>query len=271
MKLTKIFFLSIIILSFSGCALTTVAPPSESAISADAFEIIVPKNLIPINSSFLKGVKLNSFKNLSKVKSNNEIKHFFSVDFKENIEESELKTEVCRGEIYSSGLIKKSCIFYDAKVTIQEQDSIYKIIINPYKMSVLQGRNILFLPIKLPEASLNDWYGWLLNQTVSYEYKKTSHFPPESIKGNFDRNLKKHIWKKGESDTGLRQFKDVYFLEFGQGSSMQIGASFFPYREGSLVELSLRGESGSVAGKKQQDWSDKINKAVALIDDTIKD
>jgi hypothetical protein len=255
-----------------GCAsmagaCATAGVPSESPVAAAAPVIInVPKDLEGTDRP-LKGVQFNSIDRLMEQEdvighsTANTIKDFFSVTFADGIS-GQLTTEACRGEHYQDGKRLKSCVAYDAQVTVSEQPDQFRIEITPVKMRTVQGRNPFGLPIKMPRMTLEDWYGYVSAQTVVSHQKITSKFGPESIKGNFDRRLKRRALEEGEANAALRQFKDTYVIEGKDGTATLVGASFFPYRDGALVELYLVGNTtDKTAGPQARDW----NAAVASV------
>jgi hypothetical protein len=267
MKKTMTSFVALSVAGLlSGCGATSfisVAPPSETAISATPFTIVVPKD-IEGSAANLKGVQLSPFQNRSGQL------EFFSVQYEQK-QSNELTTSVCRGDAHNTGRKYQSCVHIDSQVSIQEHADSYEIIVNPIKSRSEQGRSAIMLPIALPDVDVNKWYAWTSNQTVAYKGKTTASFSPESIKGNFDRKLKRHSWGNSQADGALRQFKDTYIINLGDGMRAVVGAAFFPYRDGTMIEYYIKGEAGTQNGVTSRDWNKAISLARAEIDKVIKD
>ena len=267
MKIKAVAGLVVGTVLMSGCVTLQVAQPTEEKITVEPFMISVPKSL-ENGDSLLKGVRLGSFQN---TKWKQSIADFYSVQFKEVKASSELTTEICRGDLHRSGGRYQSCVYYDARVSVEEAQTGYRIAITPYRVRSVQGKNAIFLPIDLPKVSIKNWYAWVSSQTVFAKYKSTAQYAPESIKGNFDRNLKKNSWQKGKSDAALKQFKDNYVIRFDDKVETDIGAAFFPYRDGALVEALVVGKSFTKNGKTSQDWSAVLAKVTAKLDQIVKE
>ncbi|MDA3868741.1 MAG: hypothetical protein PF589_02060 [Gammaproteobacteria bacterium] len=173
MKSLNMIAIGVAVLGLTGCASFTVAPPTEENITAEPFTIKVPKNLNN-NETQLKGVQLNSFTNKW---GRSPVRDFFSVTFKSNNDNSELITEACKGELHDSGLQHKSCLYFDSKVSINENDSFYLIEIKPFKKREVQGKNAIFLPIDLPVVNVDKLYEWLSKQSIALKKEYISKFP----------------------------------------------------------------------------------------------
>lgn len=254
------------LLGLAGCAATSVAPPAESPLSGDPFTIIVPKDLNGSTNGILKGVRLGSFNN---VWGQSPIRSFFSVSFVESA--TELTTEICRGDLHDHGSTFKSCVFYDSRITVSEEDNSFKITLTPYRVRVAQGRNPIFLPIGLPEVNLKKWYGWLSSQTVVTSHKATSQYGPESIKGNFDRKLQRYSRRELQADAALKQFKDTYVFNIDNNSTAVVGTSIYPYKNGTLVEMYIEGRGDTVDGLTIRDWTTSLTSLKKNLDEVVKD
>jgi hypothetical protein len=258
LKLCMMFVTGGLLVSCAGGAITK---PTETAVSDKPFVIEVPKGLTG-EESLLKGVKINNYK---RFKGKAPVLDFFSVNMIEHPDTSELTTEICRGDYYSSTRdYDKSCIFYDAKVSITEKTSSYTIVITTYKLRTKQGKNSLFFPIDLPKTGINRWYDWIARQTIEFSDKVTSRYPSVSIKGNFDRKFDKYPLTK-KSDADLKQFKDAYVLPTDGDTYVYVAAAFYPYREGSLVELEYRASDYNRNGGTSADWVSIVKKAKSAV------
>jgi hypothetical protein len=164
--MTKIIKLAVTIIfstTISACAVLQTAPPSESSITASPFVVKVPKTL-ENNSGMFKGVSLGDFENRSRASS---VHTFYSVNFIVDEPKSELETRACRGDYHPSTSTRyKSCVSYYSTVSVEELSDHYLIEISPYKRRAVQGKNALFLPIKLPMVDVPQLYKWMSNQYV---------------------------------------------------------------------------------------------------------
>ena len=247
--------------------------PSETSISnASPLTITVPKDLEGSDKT-LKGIRFRSVDYtqqqgdiLPGVHSTaNTILDFFSVGFSEPAP-GQLTTTMCRGEQYDDGHRDKSCVAYDARVVITEEADQSRIIITPIKMRAEQGRNGIFLPINLPKFDLSDWYRYVSDQLITAKYKVTSKYGPESIKGNYDRSLPKKQFSEGEADGALRQFKDAYLIDEKGEFKVIVRAAFYPYRDGSMVEFYLEGDSRDKKTITSVDWKAALASTKSKLD-----
>lgn len=265
MKPLKLIMLLTASTLLASCAGGAKIKPTATALSDKPFVLEVPKGLTG-EESLLKGVKIKDYK---KFKRGEGVRDFFSVKIIEHPKVSELTTEICRGEYFPSARsYNKSCVFYDAKVSITENTASYTIAIAPYKLRSEQGRNALFFPIDLPKAGINQWYNWVARQSIHFSYEATSKYPSESIKGNFDRSFQKYT-SLGQKDAALKQFKDSYILPRVGDTHVSVGASFYPYREGSLVKSEFVAEDFDRNGKTVVDWVSVVNKAKSMVDGVV--
>jgi len=262
MKSTQIIITGVIVVGLAGCASRSVAPPSEIQINAEPFIIDVQKN-VNNSDTLLKGVKLSSFTN---TRGEAPIYYFYSVSFKQDIINSELITEACRGTLHSSGSKYKSCIYFYSKVKVSESNDHYEIEIKPTKKRLVQGHNAVFFPIDLPSANVDKLYEWISNQSVSINAEYTTEFPPESIKANFDRNLPKYTWERGESNAASKQYKDTYSLELNNNVSVKIGTSVYPYKNGSLIKTRIFANHKTMKNIQLVDWSKILQNVSKKID-----
>jgi hypothetical protein len=265
MKKCNAVFLSIALFVLAGCAATSVAPPAESPLSGEPFVISVPKDLNRLTNSKLKGVTLGSFKNIS---GKSPVHHFFSVRFSESGDE--LTTEICRGNFHDNGSTFKSCVYYDAHISVFEDNLSFKISLTPYRERIAQGRDEFFIPIGLPEVNLNKWYGWLSNQTVVTSHKATSQYRPESIKGNFDRKLQLYSFHS-QADAALKQFKDSYTMYLDSKKMAIVGTSIYPYKDGTIVDMYIVGRADTVSGLTSRDWITALSSVKSKLDEVVRD
>jgi hypothetical protein len=242
----------------NACA--TASLPAETALSAAPVTLRVPRDLEGGQEAW-RGVHLEAIDRTQEQEdllpglhsTNNPIRDFFSVSFTRVA--GDLVTRICRGEQYSDGARKGSCVFYDAHVELLEEPDAFRFTITPWRKRTEQGRNAIFVPIDLPKVELGDWYRYVTHQSAATHHKITSKFGPESIKGNFDRRLSRHDFGEAEANGALRQFKDTYLFERKDGSSARVGAAFYPYRDGSLVELYILGSTPGEPSASSRDWS----------------
>lgn len=265
MKKCNSVLLLIALFVLAGCAATSIAPPTESPLSGEAFVITVPKDLNNSINSKLKGVRLGSFNNIS---GKSPIHKFFSVRFRENGDE--LTTEICRGDLHDNGSTYKSCVYYDAHISVLENDLSFKVSLTPFRTRTAQGRNAIFLPIGLPKVNLNKWYGWISNQTVVTSHKATSKYRPESIKSNFDRKLL-HYGSQRQADAALKQFKDNYVIYLDHKSMAVVGTSIYPFRDGTLVEMYIVGRADTVSGLTSRNWTTALSSIKSKLDKVVRD
>jgi hypothetical protein len=212
---------------FSAC---TASKPAEYPISGAPVTLLVPKDLENAGTP-LKGVELQSTD--MPLERHGEIEDFVSVS--PELTPGQLTVTSCRGERHTSGSTYKSCVFVDARVEAAEEADQWRIVITPIRRREEPVRNPLFIPIDLPAVDLSTWYAYMSHQSVSTHYKLESQYAPEALKANFDRLLKQ--LNEGHSDGALRQFKHVYAVDSETSAFTSVGAEFFPYHEGSLVEL----------------------------------
>jgi len=158
MKTTKSLFTVFILASIYGCTTVAIAPPSETTITAAPFKITVPKTLNTNSDLLLKGVSLQPFENHW---GTSPVRNFFSVNFENTIQDSELTTKACQGESHDSGSKYKSCISFDSRLAVTEGKDVYNITITPYRTRSAQGRNALYFPLSMPNADINTWYKWI--------------------------------------------------------------------------------------------------------------
>lgn len=269
MKFLNMIATGVALLGLAGCASLAVAPPSEVSLNEAPFTITVPKTLNR-SDSLLKGVELGYLRKLGYLRNNVEspVRTIYQVSFKEDKNNSELVTEACEGHLHYDGSIDQSCIYFDSKVLVTDAGDSYKIEIKPYRKRLVQGKDAMFLPIKLPVANVNKWREWISNQTVSVNSEYSSKYSTESIKGNFDRNLSKHTWKSGESDAASKQFEDTYALSIDD-ANVEIGVSIFPYQNGSLVKTRIKANATNFKEVSSIDWQTILNNVNDKLDNVV--
>jgi len=263
----KILFLTIF--SLSGCQtvqnLTAIAPPTETSIDGKVVTINVPKGINSSDSDF-KGIFFQNAENSFYDQSGNILK-YTSFNF-QVVKPNELEQKVCKGEQMRNGQRYQSCIYLDSKFQIVDKHELYQIDIKPYRIRSVQGRDAIYLPIGLPKLSIDDWYSLFAKQRMSFVYKMTSTYSPESIKGNFDRKLERLNFERSSRDNAaLRQYKDTYKINVASNVTVRIGASFYPYKNGTLVETYIDAES--ISG--QPDWNVNTALIKSKLDQTIND
>lgn len=106
-------------------------------------------------------------------------------------------------------------------------------------------------------------------QSVTAKRKITSQYPPESIKGNFDRNLQHYSYQATTADGALKQFKDTYWIPFDGNVIAVIGASIYPHKNGTLAELYIEGRSKGTDGVRMRDWRGVIATTKARLDAVV--
>lgn len=270
MRIVSTLLLALGLGTLYGCGTMGVAPQITETVSAEPFVAVVPKNLINKEASLLKGLRLTPFKNKKDV--GQPIETFYSVEFTENKEASQLETAVCRGDYHvSTQSTHSSCVYYDAKVSVSDLGESYKVSIEPFQVRTKKGKNAIFIPIKPPVVTMDMWYGWLSDHDVFVAHKAESKYSPESIKGNFDRKLENYLWGEGKKDAALRQYKTTYLMSLVGPLKAYVGASFYPYRDGTIVEFKVKGESKHEKGNKSVDWATGMNVALSTIDKTMKE
>ena len=276
MKFSKYLIVALSVLSVSGCKTFAVEKPKENNIDAGVFTIIVPKDLNN-PEGLLKGVKFPEFRaeqNYSKGKfiTSSSLNKFISGTYEENPTLSELKTSFCTVVRASSGRGYTSCEIYSTKVKIDDMESKYEIELKPYRLKKVQGRDPLFMPIEFPGIDIDKYFTWMTNEKASFNVELTSNYPVESLKGNFDRALGKlSVKKRATIDAALKQFKDLYKFSMPGKVDVYMGAQFFPYKNGSLVKLTVKAIRDAEKGVMSIDWveiksriTDKINSIVNL-------
>ena len=260
-----------------GNACATVSAPAESPLDGAPIVIRAPKDLQHADDRW-KGVHLESIDYTREQEdilpgvhsTNNPIRDFFSVHFTDATP-GELTTTVCRGEQHPDGHRYRSCVFFDAHVVATEGPDDVRFVVTPWRRRTEQGRNAIFIPIDLPKATVADWYRYLSTQSVVSQHRITSKFSPESLKGNFDRRLPRQDEREREADAALRQFKDAYVIEEKDGTTTRVGAAFYPYRDGALVELVLLGRSRGGPTPTSLDWAATLAAVRAKLDGIAND
>jgi hypothetical protein len=251
----------ILSLTCLATACATVSTPAESPLTDPPVIISVPKDLEGTSEPW-KGLHFQTIDRtqaqediLPGVHSTaNTIVDFFAVKFLEATP-GQLTTSICRGEQHDDGHRYGSCVFYDARLAITEEPTQFRLVITPFRVRTEQGRNAIFIPIALPKVTVADWYRYVSTQSVAAHHKLTSKYGPESIKGNFDRRLSRSSDQDREADAALRQFKDTYVIEEKDGTTTRVGAAFYPYRDGALVELYLLGATRGQKSATSLDWA----------------
>ena len=267
MKNRSILVSSAIVLTLSGCAGMEASPPTETHIDANEFVINAPLSLLKSQSNaLLKGFKPNSFRD---VRGQSPIWSFYSVNFKEENNNSMLLTEICSGDLHDRGNVYKSCVFYESRVTVEENDSSQKIKIKPIKKRTVQGKNAIFFPIDIPSTDINKWYEYVSNQTIYFDLKYNTKYPVEALKANFDRKLDEYRWGNGESDVASKQFINSYELRLSNNASAIIGASFYPYQDGALVQIRVKASSALKTGEMFLDWSSIVQEITEITESAV--
>jgi len=253
----------------AGCA--TARLPAETPLTADALVVTVPRDVEDAGAP-LRGIH---FHPIDRVRAQddilpgvhstaNTIQDFFSVSFVPG--SGTLETRVCRGEQHADGHRYRSCVSFDARVAVADEPAQSRVVITPFRMRTEQGRNAIFIPIALPRVTLADWYRYITDQSVACRHKITSRFGPESIKGNYDRGLPHPEVTERDANSALRQFKDAYVIEGGAGTSLRVGMAFYPYRDGSLVDMYLVGRAAGRPTAAPIDWTDALTSGKSRLD-----
>jgi hypothetical protein len=229
-----------------GCA---PGKPAEYPLVGSPITVLTPKNLDGSGAQ-LKGVFLHPVHHTESNDGN--IEEFSAVDFPTRTP-GELTVRSCRGDRHDTGSIYQSCVSFDGRVDVVEEPEQWRLTVTPTRRRDEPGRNALFLPIDPPESDLSDWYYHVSHQSVRTHLRIESTFPPEALKANFDRLLRRI--DQGVADGAIRQFKDAYGFDDANGTSTRIGVSFYPYHDGSLAELVVLAESTGVQASTTLDWT----------------
>jgi hypothetical protein len=263
---------------FMTASCASAGIPIEAPVTASSVTVTLPRDLEDSDGP-LKGLNLLSIDRVTEQEgpfpgahyTNNTIKDFFSVQSTVS-RPGQLTTRVCQGEQYDDGKREKSCVTYEARLTFEEAANQVRITLTPFKMVTQQGRNAIGVSEKLPRVDIADWYLFVTAQSVASRYKLTSKYGPESIKANFDRHLERHDFDDSAANAALRQFKDTYLVDAHDGTTARVGASFYPYRDGTMVEIyiSLAGEGGK-GDAARRDWSASLSSLKAELDKIAND
>ena len=72
-------------------------------------------------------------------------------------------------------------------------------------------------------------------------------------------------------ESGHQCCVDAYVIEEKDGTSTRVGAAFYPYRDGALVELVLLGRSRGSPATKSLDWAATLAAVKAKLDGIAND
>jgi hypothetical protein len=246
----------------AGCGATIEKTPPSPLANMDVFTIIVPKNADNTNTW---NVNFKTFSHILNG-STQSIRKYYSAK-PALIGKDKLDFNFCNVEQFSSGSVFKSCITYTSDVVLKDLGESTQITIKPTLRT--ESKDGFLIPISLPKVNHQDIYSYLSSHTISTSGKITSDFPSESIKGNFDRLASKYRWKEGEADAAHRRFKDTYIIRTSNGIEAIVGAGFFPYRKGSIVQYSVQGVSSSDNAIRTVDWKEAMDEITKTIENIV--
>lgn len=258
---------------FALASCSTTKPLITNNLAAKPFTIIAPKNLIQDKTTFFEGIILKSF--IKDKRISPKLEKYYSVEFAEQPQKKILVTSACNGERITSTNSKfQSCIHFDSRVIVEDNGETFNISLIPYQARSEQGRNALFFPISPPSIDLNNWYGWVAKHNIKFRDNIISKYSPESIKANFDRSFMRldnraaEEWLITKGDEGNRQFFDRYLMKLENEFSALVAAHFYPYKDGSMVELIIEGRSKNIS-LRTIDWITIINQIQSKLQNAV--
>jgi len=268
MRFTIATTLGIAMMALSGCA--QVAPPVNAPIQAAPFKIIVPKDILNVDGSY-QGVQLspvdkhgsNIYRTLS-----TSGKQYYTVRYTPyRAPANGMVTDVCEGELGTLDTQKfESCAHVGSYIKITDLQTAFEVEFTPFRFRAEQQRDEGIGAIPIPFADVSGWYPVIAHHAITFEHKATANFSPEATKANFDRALPRFSWHEGQSDAALKQFKDAYYLDAGNGVTAYIGIKVYPYHKGSLVEFHIDSTAQSQAGVMTRDWRSIVSAIRARLD-----
>lgn len=246
----KLSLCCLIALSLAGCKATSVAP-QNIAMTNTPYTIKLPKTL-DYSKGHAWGISFNDEMIWSG--GTPEVKRFeghtTSID-----ENNSIRTEVCKGsETVQTGAVYQSCVTYHASTSFVDKDDHSELTLIPENIVTNQGRSILFLPIALPKASEGEWFNLIADHSVWKSSKIDSEYPSDSIKGNFDRLLTRYSRRKASANEYHRQYRNAYSMVV-DGIEVVISADFYPYKNGSLVDLVIEAKGNAKVAGQSIDWT----------------
>lgn len=168
----------------------------------------------------------------------------------------QIVTSMCRIKAYSpTGTRYESCVRIDALVVVAETADARIVTLAPFRRRVEIGRDLIGIAVSPPEdAGIQRWYALIAAQSVEADFRFVSKYRVESLRGNFDRNLQPiadRAWRgKGAPGAYARSYR----MDLASGARAIVDAAFYPYQDGSVVEIRVQASTPMDAASRLRDW-----------------
>lgn len=168
-----------------------------------------------------------------------------------------ISTSMCQVKTFSDVAQRyESCLRIDARVAVVERPDARVVTFTPFRKRLEVGRTPIGVPVPVPDdAGFPRWYALIAAQTVAADYRFVSNFRTESLRANFDRNLRPLPNRMGRGHNAPGAVARSYRMELPAGAFAYVDVAFYPYQDGSLAEVHAIVNTPPDASSRSRDWT----------------